>query len=499
MLRLALHWQIFIGMLLGAGIGLTVNFAASQRQVDLRVDDSTHLKVRDSANRIEITIGDLPTGREQTIVVDPSRQTPGAYSSLEELEEKDARAYALYRRHGQSLARWIGEMSGSVGGLFLRLLKMISIPLIITSMITGVTGLGHASRLGRMFGRTAGYYLLTSMLAIITGLLMVNLIRPGLRGGPAAAADQAAEESANLGAVLFRQLEAMIPENPIAAVAQGNFLSIISFSILLGVFTILVGGRPAELVREVFSSLFEIMMRMTMAIIRLAPLGVFCLMASATASQGFEVFRLLGWYMLTVAAALAIHALVVLPLVLRFVARRNPYEFAKAMSPALLTAFGSASSNATLPLTLANAEHRAGISNRVGSFVLPLGATINMDGTALYEAVAVLFIAQIYHGASLPLSQQIIVAVTALLASIGAAGIPHAGLVMMTIVLQAVQLPTEMVGLILAVDRVLDMCRTSVNVWSDSCGCAVVGHLEAVAQPTKAEQPLTARATEDQA
>jgi Na+/H+-dicarboxylate symporter len=226
-----------------------------------------------------------------------------------------------------------------------------------------------------------------------------------------------------------------------------------------------------------------------MAIIRLAPLGVFFLMASATATQGFDVFRLLGWYMLTVALALALHALVVLPLILRFIAGRNPYEFAKAMSPALLTAFGSASSNATLPLTLANVEQRAGISNRVGSFVLPLGATINMDGTALYEAVAVLFIAQIHHGANLPLSAQIIVALTALLASIGAAGIPHAGLVMMAIVLQAVNLPVEMVGVILAVDRVLDMCRTSVNVWSDSCGCAVVGRLEVAGQATGAKQP----------
>jgi Na+/H+-dicarboxylate symporter len=156
------------------------------------------------------------------------------------------------------------------------------------------------------------------------------------------------------------------------------------------------------------------------------------------------------------------------------VARREPLEFVKAMSPALLTAFSSASSNGTLPLTLASVEERAGVSNRVSSFVLPLGATINMDGTALYEAVAVLFIAQLYHGVSLPIGQQIIVASTALLASIGAAGIPHAGLVMMVIILQAVKLPVEMQGIIIAVDRVLDMCRTVVNVWSDSCGCAVI-------------------------
>ncbi|MCA9224856.1 MAG: dicarboxylate/amino acid:cation symporter, partial [Planctomycetales bacterium] len=165
--------------------------------------------------------------------------------------------------------------------------------------------------------------------------------------------------------------------------------------------------------------------------------------------------------------------------IVKFVAKRSPLEFARAMSPALLTAFSSASSNGTLPLTLTSVEQRAGVSNRVSSFVLPLGATINMDGTALYEAVAVLFIGQLYRGEMLPLSQQIVVALTALLASVGAAGIPHAGLVMMVIILQAVGLPVEMQGIILAVDRVLDMCRTSVNVWSDSCGCAVVARFEA--------------------
>jgi Na+/H+-dicarboxylate symporter len=216
---------------------------------------------------------------------------------------------------------------------------------------------------------------------------------------------------------------------------------------------------------------------------------VFFLMLSVTATEGIAIFATLGWYMVTVALALAIHAVIVLPLILNFVARRNPLEFAKAMSPALLTAFSSASSNGTLPLTLTSVEKRAGISNRVGSFVLPLGATINMDGTALYEVVAVLFIAQ-FNGIELTLAQQVIVAFTALLASVGAAGIPHAGLIMMMIILQAVGLPTETQGLIIAVDRVLDMCRTSVNVWSDSCGCAVVARFEAETDGAPPAEPI---------
>jgi Na+/H+-dicarboxylate symporter len=223
-------------------------------------------------------------------------------------------------------------------------------------------------------------------------------------------------------------------------------------------------------------------MRLTMAIIRLAPIGVLAFMLFATATQGWGIFGGLAWYMLTVFLALVIHAAIVLPLIVKFVARRNPWEFAQAMSPALMTAFSTASSNATLPLTITSAEQRAGISNRVSSFVLPLGATVNMDGTALYEAVAVLFISQAYAAAdpnfSLTFGQQVLVAITALLASVGAAGIPHAGLVMMAIVLQAVGLPLDAQGIIIAVDRVLDMCRTTVNVWSDACGCAVVARLE---------------------
>jgi Na+/H+-dicarboxylate symporter len=330
-----------------------------------------------------------------------------------------------------------------------------------------------------MFGRTILYYVTTSMLAIVTGLVMVNLIRPGLRGNLNFGRGEAPDVGGKLGEVLFRQLETMIPSNPIAALADGNFLSIICFSLAFAVFAILVGGRTADRLRNLFSDGFEVMMAMTMAIIKLAPIGVFFLMLYATATQGPAVFRSLAWYMLAVLCALAVHAFITLPLILKFVARKRPHKFAQAMSPALLTAFSSASSNGTLPLTLACVEERAGISNRVSSFVLPLGATVNMDGTALYEAVAVLFIAQVHFGINLPIQSQIIVAITALLASIGAAGIPHAGLVMMVIILQAVGLPVEMQGIIIAVDRVLDMCRTSVNVWSDSCGSAVVAHFEA--------------------
>ncbi|MCA9121377.1 MAG: dicarboxylate/amino acid:cation symporter [Planctomycetaceae bacterium] len=495
MSRLALHWQILMGMLLGAGIGLSLNFMASERTTGLEQatlpTGIAHADLHDSPDLITIDITQ-EDGIQRRWVVDGTRRTPGSVATLKKLQSQDAQSYAIFHEHGRSWSRWVGDSAQKLGGLFLRMLQMVAVPLIATSLITGVMGLGHAERLGSMFARTLFYYVVTSLLAIVTGLAMVNLIRPGLGGEKNQQSHEAEIATGSLSEVLFNQVETMIPSNPIGALAEGNFLSIICFSLAFAIFALIVGGKTAEIVRDFFGAAFEVMMAMTMAIIKLAPWGVLFLMLSVTSTQGVEVFKSLGWYMLTVACALAFHAMITLPMIVKFVARRDPMEFAKAMSPALLTAFSSASSNGTLPLTLASVEERAGVSNRVSSFVLPLGATINMDGTALYEAVAVLFIAQLHHGYNLPLTDQVIVAVTALLASVGAAGIPHAGLVMMVIILQAVKLPVEMQGIIIAVDRVLDMCRTSVNVWSDSCGCAVVARYEATGKDSGGEIPESA-------
>ncbi|MBM80018.1 MAG: dicarboxylate/amino acid:cation symporter [Planctomycetaceae bacterium] len=385
----------------------------------------------------------------------------------------------FYNEHGGGAGRRITIAAKFVGDLFLRLLKMVTIPLIVTSLVTGVAGLGNTSRLGSMFGKTMTYYIATSLLAITTGLIMVNIVQPGVGAElPGSGEAMVPEGEQSLGSIFVGLVDNMIPPNPIQSLANAEFLSIITFSILVGVFIIRTGGKSGEALRTFFNAAFDVMMNLTLAVIRLAPIGVLGFMIFATSTQGLEIFKTLGWYMLAVFLALVVHACVILPLILKFVAKRSPIEYAKAMSPALMTAFSTASSNGTLPLTLNSVEQRAGVSNRVSSFVLPLGATINMDGTALYEAVAVLFIAQATPGFAVTLDQQIIVALTALLASIGAAGIPHAGLVMMAIVLQAVGLPLEAQGIIIAVDRVLDMCRTTVNVWSDSCGCAVLNRFE---------------------
>jgi len=377
----------------------------------------------------------------------------------------------------------VAAIGKGIGDLFLRLLQMLVVPLIVSSLITGVTGMGDLRTLGSIGGRAIAFYLTTSFAAIVTGIVLVNIIRPGtgaelalLEEGVAATKPLLAEAPDGIGLVLWQQLQALIPKNPFAAAARGDMLPIISFSLLLGVFIGLSEhsheSKDASVVRRFFSGLFDVMMQMTLFVVKFAPIGVFGFTLFAAAGKGPAAFRVLGWYVLTVFFALAIHALVTLPAILRVMTGRQPLDYARKLTTALVTAFSTASSNGTLPLTMQNVED-AGVKPEVTSFVLPLGATINMDGTALYEAVAVLFIAQVY-GIDLSMTQQIIVALTALLASIGAAGIPHAGMVMMVVVLNAVGLPTSAVALILAVDRILDMCRTTVNVWSDSIAAAVV-------------------------
>jgi Na+/H+-dicarboxylate symporter len=358
---------------------------------------------------------------------------------------------------------------------------MLVVPLIVSSLITGITGMGDLRTLGSIGGRAITFYLTSSFLAIVTGVVVVNLIKPG-EGAELALLEDGAVEGlvtqapGGLGVVLWEQLESLIPKNPLAAATEGDMLPVIFFSLLIGVFISIAehreGSADASVVRRFFSGLFDVMMQMTLFVVKFAPVGVFGFTLYAAAGKGPAAFQVLGWYVLAVFVALLIHATITLPLILRITTGRSPIAYMKSMTTALVTAFSTASSNGTLPLTMQNAED-AGVKPQVTSFVLPLGATINMDGTALYEAVAVLFIAQVY-GLDLSITQQAVVALTALLASIGAAGIPHAGMVMMVVVLNAVGLPTSAVALILAVDRILDMCRTTVNVWSDSVAAAVV-------------------------
>jgi len=370
---------------------------------------------------------------------------------------------------------------GWMGELFMKALKMIVVPLIFTSIICGIINIGDVGSLGKLGLKTMLYYLTTSLFAIVTGLLVVNLLQPGV--GADLGFVQSVEDIEAAKGSFGKTLINIIPENIFDAIAKGKILSIIFFSLLMGFFIVKLTKKHREFMVTTMNSGFELMMKITGFIIKFTPYGVFGIVAVVVGEQAgdtealLNIVERLGIYMLAVIIALAIHFFILLPLLLKFVAKINPWMHLRAMSTPLLTAFSTSSSSATLPLTMDAIENKAGVSNKVTSFVLPLGATINMDGTALYECVAAMFIAQAY-GIDLSIMDQVIVVITALLASIGAAGIPMAGLVMMSVVLTAVGLPLEGIGLILAVDRILDMFRTSVNVWSDSCGSVIIAKLE---------------------
>lgn len=365
-----------------------------------------------------------------------------------------------------------GPIIGPAGQIFIKLLKMLIVPLILASMIMGVARVGDIRRLGGLGGKTFVFYVATTFASVLVGLLLVNVVRPGV-GAPELAGDvpDVVRTQVTIGSILLN----MIPANPVEAMAEMQILPIIVFALLFGAVLTTLGEKGRPLI-DVIASLDAAMMRLTDWVIRLAPYGVFALLAAVVAETGPGIFANLGKYMFTVVLGLAFHALVSLPLFLRIAGGVSPRRYFAAVTPALTTAFSTASSSATLPLTLDCVEKRAGVPRRVSSFVLPLGATINMDGTALYESVAAVFIAQVY-GVDLAFGQQVMIFLTATLAAIGAAGIPSAGLVTMAIVLKAVGLPLEGIGMILAVDRLLDMCRTSVNVWGDTVGCAVVARL----------------------
>ncbi|MAS94716.1 MAG: dicarboxylate/amino acid:cation symporter [Verrucomicrobiales bacterium] len=383
-----------------------------------------------------------------------------------------------------------------IGTIFMNLLKMVIVPLVFTSIVVGIAGLGKSSGFARLGIKTIGYYALTSLIAILIGLTMVNVFKPGLKDGqPNEAIQQQIEGNADKykGAVegklagqeggmsavrdLFIR---MIPQNVFESFGANNkMLSLIFVSILTGVGLIFISSSGRGSVLGFFEGLNELTLLITNWVMILAPIGIFGLVAETTAQTGIPIVLLLGKYFLVVVAALLTHLFVVMPLILKFLAGVSPRKHFYAMRNALLTAFSTSSSSATLPVTMNALMKNAGASERVTSFVLPLGATVNMDGTALYECVAVMFVAQVL-GFEMALTTQFTVVMLALLTSIGVAGVPSASLVAITIIVYNVGIPNAeaVIGLILAVDRPLDMTRTAVNVFSDSCGAIVVAKSE---------------------
>jgi Na+/H+-dicarboxylate symporter len=421
MRRPALHWQILIAIVLAAAAGWAVNFAGGG---------------------------------------DPS--APG-----------------LFGVSFLSAFQYIGE-------LFLNALKMIIVPLILSSIIVGMAGIGASGNLGALGGRTLSFYVMTTVAAILLGLVLVNIVGPGYVDGEpagdllaldASAADIAARvEGKGAGDVADLFLR-MIPENVVQAAANQEMLAIIFFALLFGYFMTRLTHDLAEPMYKFWDGVFHVMMRMTEWIMLFAPIGVFGLVAKVVAETGFAAAGPLALFAVTTLAALVIHAAITLPLFLKVFGHVRPYKIFPAMAPAMLTAFSTASSSATLPVTMECVENNAGVSNKISSFVLPLGATVNMNGTALYECTAAMFLAQAY-GLDLTFGMQFTIVVIALLTSIGVAGVPAASLVAIAIILAAIGLPVEAIGVLMVFDRILDMVRTSVNVFGDACAAVIVARMD---------------------
>ena len=374
-----------------------------------------------------------------------------------------------------------------VGGLFLNALKMIVVPLVLATIIIGIANMASQDAFGRVGAKTVGLYLLTGIFAVATGLLFVNVFSPGITENADKLIANMGDTSSTLARVegrtagdLIAIIERAIPPNIFAAAVETQLLALIFVGVVFGYFMSKLQGTSRDSLQNFWSAVQEIMILITMWIMRFAPLGVLALVGEVFVVSGWDAFEPLVWFFFTVLGALAFHFLIVLPALLYFLGGVDPIAYYRKVSRAQITAFSTASSSATLPVTIRSAQN-AGVSNKVTSFVLPLGATVNMDGTALYECVVVIFIAQVLSvtsGIEFTLTQQLLVVILALLTSIGVAGVPAASLVAITLILTAVNLPMEFIGIVLAVDRVLDMCRTAVNITSDLTITAIIARGE---------------------
>ncbi len=371
------------------------------------------------------------------------------------------------------------------GVIFVKLLKLMAMPLIFFSLINGIAGMKNISELSKIGWRTLALYILTTFIAIVTGLTLANVIKPGKYAKIDVSTVQAEELKNKIHNTDSRPLgflEDLVPDNIVSAASNNkNMLQVIFFSFLFGIALVKVKNEKTTVLKNFVEAVNEVIMKMIDIIMKYAPIGVFALIAdvllSFSAKSGVEgIFVSLAIYSLTVVAGLFFMVLVVYPLLLKIFTNRNPYDFLKKILPAQLLAFSTSSSAATLPVTMEICEKEIKISKEISSFVLPIGATVNMDGTSLYQSVAALFIAQLY-GIDLGLGAQITIVLTALLASIGAAAVPGAGMVMLIIVLNSVGLPNEGIAIILTVDRLLDMLRTSVNVTSDATVATIIDEM----------------------
>lgn len=506
--KLALHWQIILGMLLGITFGLVVsNMTFSNTMgratLDPKAVETEHYVLQFRARDVET----LKTDTLSFVFFKNTHPHPSAYNALQLKGEETVRL-DLLKASDQKRYKFLGiveEKTHAIppikitannsfikdwikpfGSIFIALLKMIAVPLILASLIKGVSDLQDISKLSKMGSRTIGFYLCTTIIAVTVGLLVVNIIEPGSSISVTTREDLMAEfigdADKRINAATIEQnkgplqaLVDLVPQNVFSAISQnGRMLQTILFTILFGIGLLLINPQKAQPVKDFFDGVNEVVLKLIDLIMLIAPYGVFALMAAlVTEAPNTEIFQALGWYALAVILGLGLLIGIDLLLIWGF-AKKSPSFFLRAISPAQLLAFSTSSSAATLPVTMERVEEHVGVEKEVTSFVLPVGATINMDGTSLYQAVAAIFIAQVF-GNDLTLATQLSIIATATLASIGSAAVPGAGMLMLVIVLESVGVDPAGIALIFAIDRPLDMCRTVVNVTGDAMVATLVG------------------------
>jgi Na+/H+-dicarboxylate symporter len=487
-----IHTQIIIGLILGAIFGAI--FHVSQTKLVLTFSDKkgTQTITIDDYERLELQIDDQNFS-------DTQKQNPlllRKWQSLTAAEKKRADLRVFRADSSSNLAyqnileirreNTIATAIKPIGTIFIRLLSLIAIPLVLGSLIVGAASLGDVKKVARVGLKTFVYYISTTVIAISIGIVIANIFQPGTRINDESKQLLMAEYQPDiqknieetLSVDVVNMLVEMIPTNPFKAIASGEMLQIVFFAVLFGIMLTFIKAEKARPLIHFFDGLSETMIELVQKVMLIAPYAVFALIAATVAAFGFGILQTLIWYFLCVIGAMLIHIIFIYPLYLKIFARTSIRDFFRGIRPAQLVAFSTSSSAATLPVNFECCEDNLKVPKNITSFVLPLGATINMDGTALYQGVAAIFIAQIY-GFDLNLAQQLTVILTATLASIGTAPVPGVGIIMLIIVLKSIHVPGEGIALILGVDRLLDMCRTVLNITGDATGTVIISASEA--------------------
>ncbi len=488
---LSLHWQILIGLLLGAVFGII--FKTDYHSINIKyLDDSSAIKSIEISDWDTITLiieGESEkfsfSNDEVAFIHKTVKRGKIEKKRIDFLVNLDIKQEFIPNIVSTSKVQTIATQIKPIGTLFINLLTLIAIPLVIASLIIGASSLEDVKKLGRLGAKALALYIITSIIAITIGLTLANLIQPGTK---------VAGETSNRLLIEFQDetpidisqhfelnildfIVSIVPKNPISAMANGAMLQIVFFSLIFGLTILFIDKEKAKYVIGFFSGVSEIMIKMVQIIMKIAPIGVFALISATIAEFGYEFLSTLIWYILAVFLGLFIHTLIVYGSLVKFIGKYSIISFFRNIRTAQVIGFTTSSSAATLPITFDCVENKIGVPKSISGFVLPLGATINMDGTALYQGVAAVFIAQVY-GLDLTIIEQLTILLTALLASIGTAPVPGVGIIMLVMILESINIPAQGIALILGVDRLLDMARTITNISGDAAVCVSVAGSE---------------------